>query len=92
MEAFDFFSKLRMMLISKAHRGTPSWLNPAAPTTPVTEDAEDVYRGGGGNGEVGQGKEEFSQESLFLTLNLSLLYWVKMLGTVPENLAYEMAG
>ena len=29
---------------------------------------------------------------IFSTLNLSLLYWVKLLGTVPGNLVYEMAG
>lgn len=43
MEAFDFFSKLMMMLTSKAHRVTPSWLNPAAEMTPVIADSEGVY-------------------------------------------------
>lgn len=41
-------------------------------------------RGGGEKGEVGKDGEESATLFIFITSNLSLLYWVKLLGIAPE--------
>lgn len=41
-------------------------------------------RGGGEKGEVEKDGEESATLFIFITSNLSLLYWVKLLGIAPE--------
>lgn len=60
--------------------------------TPVIADSEGVYWGGGGNREVGRGKEEFSQGITKSNTKYFIVLPVKLLGIVPENLVYEMVG